>query len=151
MNECGTKQEFEIFDLGQIGNVAYFVKKGIVPKPMYLQFVLGVMGGAPQSLENLNHYIDQARRMLGDDVKYSLVAGGRKIFRYQAYNAVSGGNCRVGMEDSLYINVSGELATSNAAQVAKMARILQSLDFELATPDETREILQLKGASNVNF
>ena len=151
MNEHGTKQEFEIFDLGQIGNLAYFVKQGIVPKPMFLQFVLGVMGGAPQSLDNLNHYISQAKRMLGDDVMYSLVIGGRMMFRYGIYNAISGGNCRVGMEDSLYINVSGELAKSNAEQVEKIIGMLRSLDFEVATPDEAREMLQLKGAANVGF
>jgi uncharacterized protein (DUF849 family) len=151
MNENGTKQEFEIFDLGQVNNVAYFVKKGIVPKPIYLQFVFGVMGGIPLTLNHVAYIAEYAKKTLGDDIQYSIVSGGRRMYRYEAFNAINGGNCRVGMEDSLYINRAGELAASNAAQVEKMIQILQGLEFEIATPDEAREMLRLKGSDAVGF
>lgn len=151
MNEVGTRPEFEIFDLGQISTVAYFLKKGIVKKPIYIQFVLGVMGGAALSLENLLYMIDAAKKALGDDIQFSTVAGGRKQIRYEAAMAVAGANVRVGMEDSLYIRPQGDLAKSNAEQVDKICTVLKAMDFEIATSDEAREMLGLKGSVNVGF
>lgn len=151
MNECGTRPEFEIFDYGQLSNIAYFVKNGIIKNPIYLQFVPGVMGGMPLNLEGLMFMIDQAKKLIGPDIMYSMVAGGRRMFRYETVCAVTGGNVRVGLEDGIYIKPNGELATSNAAQVEKICRILTDLDFEIATPDEAREMLQLKGKDKVNF
>ncbi len=151
MNDSGTRPEFEVFDLGQISNLAYFLKKGLIKKPIYIQFVLGVMGGAPLTIDNLIYFTNTAKNLLGSDIQYSIVAGGRRLFRYSAFNAVYGGNCRVGMEDSLYISGAGELAEGSAQQVAKMSGILQSLDFEIASPDEAREMLQLKGKDQVKF
>ncbi len=151
MNESGTVPEFEIFDFGQINNIAYFYKKGLVKEPLYFQFVPGVLGGIPFSAENLMYFINQIDRNFGDKANFSMVAGGRRTFRYETMCAVLGGNVRVGFEDSLYIKPNGELAVSNAQQVEKIVRILESLDFEIASPDEAREILHTKGKNNVNF
>lgn len=151
MNSCDTFPEFEIFDYGQLANVQYFYEKGILTKPLYLQFVPGVMGGMPLSLEGFMFMLDQAKKMFGNDVMYSMVAGGRRMFRFETYCAITGGNVRVGLEDGLYIKPNGELAVSNAAQVSKIIKILNDLDFEIASPDEARERLQLKGKNKVNY
>lgn len=151
MNECGTRPEFEVFDYGQLSNLAYFVKQGLIQKPIYLQFVPGIMGGMPISNEGLMFLIDQAKKLLGDDIQYSTVAAGRRMFRFSTLMALCGGNVRVGMEDGIYLKPSGELAHSNAEQVTKMAGILTALDYEIATPDEARQMLKLKGRDHVNF
>lgn len=151
MKACGTFPEFEVFDYGQLANLAYFKKMGILPEKLYLQFVPGVMGGMPMSLEGLLFVIDQAKKLLGNDIMYSTVAGGRRMFRFETVCAITGGNVRVGLEDGIYIKPNGELAVNNAAQVEKIIRILRSLDFEIATPDEVREMFSLKGADKVEF
>ena len=151
MNKCGTRPEFECFDYGQLANVAYFYNKGIVQKPVYIQFVPGVMGGMPITFEGLSFMIDQAKKTFGPDVQYCSVAGGRRMFRYETYCALLGGNVRVGLEDGLYIKPSGELAVDNAGQVKKIRTILEALDFEIASPDEAREQLRLKGKDRVEF
>ena len=151
MNENGTRPEFECFDYGQMANIAYFFRQGIVKKPVYLQFVPGVMGGMPISYEGLSFVIDQAKKTFGPDVQYCSVAGGRRMFRLSAYSALLGGNVRVGLEDGLFIKPSGELAIDNAAQVTKIRSILEALDYEIASPADAREQLQLKGMDKVNF
>ena len=151
MNRNNTFPEFEIFDYGQIANLAHFKKMGILPKQIYLQFIMGVMGGMPMSLDGLLFVIDQAKKTLGNDIMYSMVAGGRRMFRYETVCAVTGGNVRVGMEDGIYIKPNGELAVSNAAQVEKIIKILKELDYEIATPDEVRETFGLKGGDKVDF
>ena len=151
MVKYGTLPEYEVFDLGQLSNLAFFKKMGLLPKPIYIQFVPGVMGGFPATPENMLYMIDQAKKLLGNDIQYSTVAPGRRMFRLSTLMAINGGNVRVGMEDGLYIKPNGELATSNAQQVAENMGILESLDFEIASPAEAREMLQLKGADKVNF
>lgn len=151
MNECDTLPEFEVFDLGQISNVAYFLKNGVIKKPVYLQIVPGVMGGAPLTLDAIFFMIDQIKKTFGNDALYSLVTGGRRMFRYETFCAVTGGNVRVGLEDGIYIEPSGKLAKNNAEQVDKICSVLRKLDFEIASPDDAREILSLKGKNNVNF
>ncbi|HBH11698.1 MAG TPA: 3-keto-5-aminohexanoate cleavage protein [Clostridiales bacterium] len=151
MNSCDTFPEFEIFDYGQLTNLAYFKKMGLIKKPLYVQFVPGVMGGMPMNLEGLMFMLDQAKKILGSDLMYSTVAGGRRMFKYATFCAITGGNVRVGLEDGLYIKPNGELAVNNAAQVEKIIRILEALDFEIATPDEVRERLELKGKDKVNY
>ena len=151
MNRFGTLPEYEVFDLGQLSNLAFFKKQGLLPDPIYIQFVPGVMGGFPATLENLLYMIDQAKKLLGNDIQYSTVAPGRRMFRLATFMAIAGGNVRVGMEDGLYIKPNGELAVSNAAQVTKIKGILESLDFEIATPAEARAMLKLKGGDKVNF
>jgi len=151
MNKCGTRPEFECFDYGQMANVASFYEQGIIEKPVYLQFVPGIRGGMPISLEGLLFLIDQAKKIFGPDVQYCSVAPGRRMFRISTYCALLGGNVRVGLEDGLYIKPNGELAHDNAAQVAKIRTILEDLDFEIAAPADAREQLQLKGMDKVNF
>ena len=151
MNRCGTLPEYEVFDYGQLSNLAYFQKEGIITQPIYIQFVPGGMGGFPMRSEAMLFMIDQAKKLLGNDIQYSTVAGGRRMFRYSTMMALLGGNVRVGMEDGLYINPAGELAVSNAAQVQKIRGILEALDYEIATPQEARELLHLKGGEHVNF
>ena len=140
-----------MFDYGQLSNLAYFKNNGVITQPIYIQFVPGVMGGFPMSNEGMMFMIDQAKKILGPDIQYSTVAAGRRMFRYSTMMALQGGNVRVGMEDGLYIRPDGELAADNAAQVRKIRRILEALDFETATPDEAREMLHLKGGDKVNF
>jgi hypothetical protein len=151
MVASGTLPEYEVFDLGQLNNLAYFKKEGLLPDPIYIQFVPGVMGGYPASNENVMYLIDQAKKLLGDNIQYSTVAPGRRMFRIATFMALNGGNVRVGMEDSLYIKPNGELAQDCAAQVIKIKHILECLDFEIANADEAREMLKLKGASKVSF
>lgn len=95
--------------------------------------------------------IDQAKKILGNDIQYSSVGPGRRMYRIGALLAMNGGNVRVGMEDGLYLKPDGTLAHDNAEQVTKMKGILESLDFEIATADEAREMLHLKGKDNVGF
>ena len=151
MNRCGTLPEYEVFDYGQLSNLAYFKKEGIITQPIYIQFVPGVMGGFPMGGESMLFMIDQAKKLLGNDIQYSTVAGGRRMFRFATMMAIQGGNVRVGMEDGLYIRANGDLATSNAQQVAKIKTILESLDYEIASPQEAREMLHLKVKDHVKF
>ena len=151
MNEAGTLPEFECFDYGQIANVHYFYKKGLIKDPVYLQFVPGVSGGMPISYEGMMFVIDQAKKLFGPSVQYCTVAPGRRMFRYATMMAINGGNVRVGLEDGLYIKPDGQLAVSNAEQVAKIVKILEDLDFEIASPGEAREMLRLKGKDKVEF
>ena len=151
MNKCGTLPEYEVFDYGQLANLQYFKKEGIITQPIYIQFVPGVMGGYPMNNEAMMFMIDQAKKLLGPDIQYSTVSAGRRMFRNATMMLLQGGNVRVGMEDGLYIKMNGELATSNAQQVEKMKGIVESLDYEVATPDEARELLSLKGGDKVDF
>ncbi|HWQ80119.1 MAG TPA: 3-keto-5-aminohexanoate cleavage protein [Anaerovoracaceae bacterium] len=151
MNQAGTVPEYEIFDFGQINNILYLYKKGLLRKPLYFQFVPGVLGGIPLNPQNIMYFVNQLKTDFGDDALFSMVAAGRRIYRYETMSAILGGNVRVGLEDSIYYNPSGELATGNAQQVGKIISILKKLDFEIAAPDEAREILHTKGKDNVNF
>ncbi len=151
MNDNDTRCEFEVFDYGQLANINYFVKKGLIKKPIYIQFVPGIMGGMPISNDGLMFMISEAKKMFGNDVQYSTVAAGRRMFRFSTLMALNGGNVRVGMEDGLYLKPDGTLAKNNAEQVVKMKAILDNLDYEVATPADAREMLQLKGADKVNF
>lgn len=151
MNESGTVPEIEIFDFGQLNNIAYLCKKGLLKMPLYFQFVPGVLGGIPMTPENIIGFVNQLDKLFGDKANFSMVAGGRRAFRYETLSVVLGGNVRVGMEDSIYLKPNGELAVSNAQQVEKVIDILRKLDYEIATPDEAREILGTKGKDQVNF
>jgi uncharacterized protein (DUF849 family) len=151
MYEAGTFPEFEIFDYGQLNNLAYLLKKRVIKKPIYLQFVPGITGGMPLNNECLMFMIDQAKKILGPEIMYSTVAPGRRMFRLATLCLINGGNVRVGLEDGLYIKPNGELAKDNAAQVTKIKSILESLDYEIASPDDAREQFGLKGSAKVNF
>jgi uncharacterized protein (DUF849 family) len=147
--ETNTKPELEVYDSGMINNLAYLVKQGYLQRPLHIQFVLGVMGGLPATVNNLNFLYNSARETLGE-FTWSTCAIGRHQFPMCTVAMIMGGNCRVGMEDNLYVS-KGVLAKSNAELVEKMNRILREFGNEPATPDEAREILGLKGPDKVDF
>ncbi len=144
-----TKPEFEIYDAGMINNLAYAIQAGWVKKPVYLQFVMGILGGIPATPQNLVFLYESACKAIGE-FEFSVCAAGKNQFYMGTQSFLLGGHARVGLEDNLYIG-KGQLAQSNAEQVAKMVRIAQELDCEPATPEEARQILGLKGLENVNF
>jgi uncharacterized protein (DUF849 family) len=144
-----TKPEFEIYDTGMINNLAFLIREGIVKTPVYMQFVMGILGGIPATPENLVHLHETARRQMGDFV-FSVCAAGSAQFPLCTQSLIMGGNARVGLEDNLYLE-KGVLAKSNAEQVAKIIRIAGELGIEAATPSEAREILGLKGLDQVAF
>lgn len=145
----GTKPEFEIYDSGMVNNVAYLIQAGHVKKPVYIQFVMGVLGGITPSSKNLLFLVDYARELIGD-FEFSVCVAGRAQFPLCTQSLLIGGNCRVGLEDNLYLD-KGQMAKSNGEQVAKMVRIARELGIEPATPDEARKLLGLKGIAQVNY
>jgi len=147
--ESKTKPELEIYEAGMINNVAFMIDQGHLEKPVYLQFVLGIMGGMQPDLENLFFLVQTAQKAIGD-FTWSTCAAGRHQMRICTQALLMGGNVRVGLEDALYLE-KGQLAKSNAEQVAKIIRIGKELGVEPATPDEARKILGLKGLDQVNF
>ena len=144
-----TKPEFEIYDAGMVNNLAVLIQRGHIKRPVYLQFVMGVLGGITPSPENLMFLLDYARKLIGE-FEFSVCVAGRAQFPICTQSILLGGHCRVGLEDNLFLE-KGQLAKSNAEQVAKMARIVRELGSEPATPDEARQILRLKGLNRVNF
>lgn len=151
MNESDTQPEFEIFDFGMLSNVAFLKKQGLFTRSPYFQFVPGPLGAVAASEDNLLYFVRQLRQLFGEDALFSTVGPGRRAFRFETMCALLGGNVRVGMEDSLYIDAKGTITSGNDQQVLKMRKILEDLDFAVATPAEAREILHLKGADKVNF
>lgn len=147
--ENGTKPEIEIYDTGMIYNLAHMIQMGHVKKPVYLQFVLGILGSIMPSPSNLIFLYNTAREAIGD-FTWSVCAAGRFQMPMCTISLIMGGNARVGMEDSLYAG-KGVIAKSNAEQVEKIIRIARELSVETATPDEAREILGLKGLDKVSF
>ncbi len=146
----GTRFEFECYDVGHIQTLAFYLKEGLIKKPLFVQFVLGVLGGIDAAPENLMHMKATADRLLGGDYRFSVLCAGRLQMQLATMGAILGGNVRVGLEDSLLIG-RRTLAHNNAEQVKKIRRVLEELGFEIATPAEAREILRLKGADKVNF
>ena len=147
----GTKFEFECYDLGHLYNVKWFVDKGLIKPPFFIQFVLGILGGAGADLENLQHLHRMADKLFGpENYEWSVLGAGRHQMPLATQAALMGGNLRVGLEDSLYIGKS-ELAVSNAQQVEKIRLIIEALGLEVATPDNARERLGLKGGDQVAF
>lgn len=146
----GCRFEFECYDVGHLYNLAYFVDRKIYEPPLFLQFILGVLGGVGAEADHLLHMIRTAQRLFGTDIEWSVLAAGRAQMPMCTHNALLGGNVRVGLEDSLNI-APKQLATSNAQQVAKIRRILEELSFEIARPEEVRARLALKGGDNVTF
>jgi 3,5-dioxohexanoate:acetyl-CoA acetone transferase len=146
----GTKFEFECYDIGHLYNVAHFADRGLIKPPFFIQGVFGILGGIAAETEHLAHMRRTADGLFGEDYYLSCLGAGRHQFPFAVSNALAGGHVRVGLEDSIYI-AKGELAKSNADQVAKIVRILQELSIEVATPDEAREMLGLKGPDNVGF
>ena len=147
---CGTKFEFECYDIGHLYNLAHFLDRGLVKGPLFIQSIFGILGGIGADVENLMHMRRIADKLFGDQYQWSVLAAGRHQMNFVTQAAIMGGNVRVGLEDSIYIG-KGTLAESNAQQVGKIRRILEDLSLEIATPAEAREYLGLKGADQVGF
>ncbi|WP_238366915.1 3-keto-5-aminohexanoate cleavage protein [Mesobacterium pallidum] len=146
----GTRFEFECYDIGHLYNVAHFAERGLIKPPFFIQGVFGILGGIAAETEHLAHMRRTADSLFGEDYYLSCLGAGRHQMPFAVSNALAGGHVRVGLEDSIYIS-KGELAKSNADQVAKIVRILGELSIEIATPDEAREMLDLKGPGAVGF
>ena len=146
----GTRFEIECYDIGHLYTLAHFVDRGLVRPPFFVQSVFGILGGIGPHPEDVMHMRRTADRLFGADYHWSVLGAGRNQFAVAAQSIALGGNVRVGLENSLWIG-SGRLATSNAEQVAKARRLIEELGLELATAEEAREILQLKGGDRVEF
>ena len=146
----GTRFEFECYDIGHLYNLAYCLDRGIVEPPLFVQSIFGITGGIGADPRNLLFARETADKLFGDQYVWSVLAAGRHQMAFTTMAGIHGGNVRVGLEDSLYIG-KGELAVSNAQQVAKIKRILEDLSLEIANPAEAREILKLKGGDRVGF
>ena len=142
----GTRFEFECYDVGHLYTLAHFLDAGIVEPPLFVQSVFGILGGIGPDVENLIHVKATADRLFGSDYQWSVLGAGRHQTRLVTVGAIVGGNVRVGLEDSIYLE-KGVLAASSAAQVEKIVRILRELSFEPATPTDAREMLALKGSA----
>lgn len=145
-----TRYEFECYDTSHLYNLAHFVERGLVKAPFFIQTVFGILGGIGTHPDDVMHMKRTADRLFGNDYRWSVLGGGASQMKIAAMSASMGGNVRVGLEDNLWIG-KGKLAKSNAEQVLKVREILEGLGLEIATPDEAREILQLKGSSLVAF
>jgi uncharacterized protein (DUF849 family) len=147
--ERGTRFEFECYDVGHLYSLAHFVDEGLIKGPLFIQSIYGILGGLGPDPENLVTMRTTADRLFGrDGYRFSVLGAGRHQMSLLTMGAVMGGNVRVGLEDSLYLS-RGQLAQSCAEQVRKMRRILEELSLEIATPDEARTMLGLKGKDAV--
>ncbi len=144
----GTRFEYECYDIGHLYTLAYFVEKGLAKPPLLVQGVFGILGGIGADHENLTHMVAVADKLFGDDYFFSAFAAGRNQMQFATHSAWLGGNVRVGLEDSLWIG-KGELATSNAQQVRKIRAVVEDLGRPIATPDDVRRMLHLKGRTGV--
>jgi uncharacterized protein (DUF849 family) len=148
--ENGTRFEIECYDIGHLYTLAHFADRGVVKPPFFVQSVFGILGGIGPHPVDVAHMKRTADRLFGRDYRWSVLGAGRNQMPIVAMAAAMGGNVRVGLEDSLWIG-PGELARSNAEQVRKARHIIESLGLEIATPDEARQILSLKGGDKVEF
>jgi uncharacterized protein (DUF849 family) len=150
LGEQGTRFEHECYDVGHLYNLAHFVDRGAIRPPFFVQMIFGILGGIGADMRNLAFMKETADRLFGDAYRWSVLGAGRHQMPFATQAAMTGGNVRVGLEDSLYIG-RGRLARSNAEQVAKIRRILEELGLVVATPAEAREMLALKGGDQVGF
>lgn len=146
----GTRFEFECYDSAHLYNLAHFLDRKLVTPPLFVQSIFGLLGGTGADTENLLHAKRLADKLFGDDFRWSVMAAGRHQLPFITMGAINGGSVRVGLEDSLFAG-RGRLAKSNAEQVTIIRTILEQLSLEIATPDEARAMLSLKGADRVNF
>src|SRR5216684_64815 len=145
-----TRFEVECYDIGHLYTAAHFLDRGLIKPPLFIQSVFGIRGGIGPHPEDVMHMKRTADRLFGDAYHWSVLGAGRNQMFIAAMSAVMGGNVRVGLEDSLWLG-RGQLARSNAEQVTKARRILEELGLSVATPNEAREMLKLKGGRNVAF
>ena len=149
-DEHGTRFEYECYDIGHLYTLAHFLERGLAKPPLFVQTIFGILGGIGTDIENLLHMRRIADKLFGSDYEWSILAAGRHQTNFVTTGAILGGNVRVGLEDSLYLE-KGVLAKSNAEQVTKIRHLLKELSLEIATPAEVRNILKLKGPQNVGF
>jgi uncharacterized protein (DUF849 family) len=147
LGSSGTRFEFECYDVGHLYNLAHVAESGIIRPPFFVQTILGILGGIGPAPEDLLHMKSVADRLFGREYCWSVLAAGRHQMALATMGAILGSSVRVGLEDSIYLS-KGRLAESNAEQVAKIVRILGELSLEIATPDEARQMLDLKGVEH---
>lgn len=150
MGANGTRFEFECYDVAHLYNLAHFADRKLVEPPFFVQCIFGILGGIGPDPENFMHMRSVAERLFGDDYHLSVLGAGRHQMPFATLSAVTGGNVRVGLEDSLLIG-RGQQAVSNAEQVAKIRRILEELGLDIASPTEARAMLGTKGGHDVGF
>jgi uncharacterized protein (DUF849 family) len=141
----GTRFEFECYDVGHLYTLAHFLDRRVVEPPLFVQAIFGILGGIGPEPAHLLHMKETADRLFGGDYRLSVLGAGRHQMRLVTMGAILGGNVRVGLEDSIFLE-KGVLAESNAVQVEKISRILRELSLEIASPDDARQMLALKGA-----
>jgi uncharacterized protein (DUF849 family) len=146
----GTRFEIECYDIGHLYTLAHFVDRKAVEPPLFVQSVFGILGGIGAHPEDVAHMKRTADRLFGDQYRWSVLGAGRNQLPIAAMAAAMGGNVRVGLEDSLWIG-PGQLARSNAEQVRAARQIVEGLGLAVASPDEAREMLKLKGGDQVAF
>jgi uncharacterized protein (DUF849 family) len=147
---CGTRFECECYDVGHLYTLAHFLDRKLLEPPLFVQTIFGVLGGIGPHPDDLMHMRRTADRLFGKDYQWSILAAGRHQINLATIGAAMGGNVRVGLEDSIYLG-PGRLAKSNAEQVQKIRTILEALSLEIATPEEARKMLKLKGGDQVAF
>jgi len=150
LGDSGTRFEFECYDISHLYNLAHFLERGLVRPPLFVQSVFGILGGIGPHPEDVLHMRRTADRLFGDQYKWSVLGAGKNQLAIAAQAAAMGGNVRVGLEDSLWAG-KGKLAQSNAEQVRLVRQIIEGLGRTIATPDEARAILHLKGGDRVAF
>jgi uncharacterized protein (DUF849 family) len=149
-SEAGTKPEFEAYDIGHLHNAHHFYSKGQIENPFYVQFVTGILGGIASTIPHLVHLKQTGESLFGKKFMFSTIGAGRHEFPLATTSILLGGGARVGLEDNLWLS-AGQMAKSNAELVEKMVRIAKELGYEPASPDETRQMLKLKGRDQVNM
>jgi uncharacterized protein (DUF849 family) len=150
LSDAGTRFEFECYDTAHLYNLSHFLERGLVKPPLFVQTVFGILGGIGPHPEDVLHMKRTADRLFGNQYRWSVLGAGRSQLPIAAQSAAMGGNVRVGLEDSLWAG-PGRLAESNAQQVRAVRQIIEGLGLAVATPDEAREILELKGGDKVAF
>ena len=147
---CGTRFECECYDVGHLYTLAHFLDRKLLEPPLFVQTIFGVLGGIGPHPDDLMHMRRTADRLFGKEYQWSILAAGRHQINLATIGASMGGNVRVGLEDSIYLG-PGRLAKSNAEQVQKIRTILEALSLEIASPEEARKMLKLKGGDQVAF
>jgi len=146
----GARFEFECYDVGHLHNLAWVMDQKLYEPPLFIQFCLGILGGIGAEIDHLLHMVRTAQRLFGSDIEWSVLAAGRHQMPMATQNILLGGNARVGLEDSLYLE-RGRLAATNAEQVRKIVHILGELGYTVATPAEVRQRLKLKGLAQTRY
>jgi uncharacterized protein (DUF849 family) len=148
--ENGTKPEFEAYDIGHLHNAHLYYRQGRIEEPFYVQFVTGILGGIASTIPHLVHMVQTGANLFGRDYFFSTIGAGKHELPLATTSILLGGGARVGLEDNLWLS-QGRMAGSNAELVEKMVRIAAELGYEPYTPDETRQVLKLKGRAGVNM